>query len=73
MYRWQPVHSTYVVRAFCEHEIQYPRTITSHAVCQLVTDARINQLRSADTRFGPSSVLRPHQHSIGHMGDGFYR
>jgi len=22
---------------------------------------------------GWSSVLRPHQHSIGYMGDGFYR
>jgi len=22
---------------------------------------------------GLSSVLRPHQHSIGYMGDGFYR
>jgi len=24
-------------------------------------------------RFGLSSVLRPHQHSTGYMGDGFYR
>jgi len=26
-----------------------------------------------DTQIGLSSVLRPRQHSIGYMGDGFYR
>jgi len=29
--------------------------------------------RDPEERIGLSSVLRPRQHSIGYMGDGFYR
>jgi len=35
----------------------------------------VNQLENSKClgEIGLCSVLRPHQHSIGHMGDGFYR
>jgi len=39
-------------------------------------DSKRSQMLSVclnHARIGLCSVLRPHQHSIGYMGDGFYR
>jgi len=42
--------------------------ITSH-----YGDQRLTARDLVESWIGLSSVLRPHQHSIGYMGDGFYR
>ena len=53
----------------CDHEVESCDCVDEETEC---TDAPI-QGRSGLDWIGLRSVLRPRQHSIGYMGDGFYR
>jgi len=53
-----------------------PRTTRQYSVgqqCNWTATAALSQQVTSSDWIGLCSVLRPHQHSIGYTGDGFYR